>query len=172
MWGGGLPDDVFDGYVAAARGLDPRDTGWAARIGRAAAQSLRDWQRLLERRERMRHAWEAFFQDYDVLLCPVMTTLAFPHDTSGFDHTAQLQRTITVNGKARPYLDNLIWPGLVTLVNLPATALPTGKFVGGLPCGVQAVSAFLEDRTTLGFAQRVEDELGGYVPPDEARLRA
>ena len=99
MWGGGLSEEAFQGYVRAAAGLDPADRSWPARIGRAAAQSLRDWDRLQERRARMRRIWEAFFKDYDVLLCPVMVTPAFPHDTSGADHTAQLHRTMQVSGE-------------------------------------------------------------------------
>jgi amidase len=170
MWGGGLPDEVFDGYVAAARGLDPADKSWAARIGRAAAQSLRDWTRLLDRREQLRRVWEAFFRDYDLLLCPVMTTVAFPHDTSGADHTAQMHRTIKVGNETRPYLDNLIWPGLITLVNLPSTAVPMRHFVDGLPAGVQAVSGFLDDRTTLRFAELVEEAFGGFTAPDERKF--
>lgn len=168
MWGGGLSDEAFQGYVRAAAGLDPADKSWPARIGRAAAQTLRDWDRLQEKRARMRRAWEAFFRDYDILLCPVMVTPAFPHDTSGVDHTAQLHRTVKVGNAKLPYLDNLIWPGLVTLVDLPSTVAPTRHFTNGLPTGIQIVSGFLEDRTALRFAQRVEDEFGGFIAPEES----
>jgi amidase len=99
-----------------------------------------------------------------------MSTVAFPHDTSGADHTAQMHRTVQVGSETRPYLDNLIWPGVITLVNLPSTAVPMRHRVGGLPAGVQVVSGFLDDRTTLRFAQLVEDEFGGFVAPDESRL--
>ncbi len=167
MWGGGLSDEAFDGYVRAAAGLDPADKSWPARIGRAAAQTLRDWDRLQEKRAKMRRAWEAFFRDYDVLLCPVMVTPAFPHDTSGADHTAQLHRTMKVGGESLPYLDNLIWPGLITVVSLPSTVAPTRHFTNGLPTGIQIVSGYLEDRTTLRFAQLVEDEFGGFIAPKE-----
>jgi amidase len=34
-----------------------------------------------------------------------------------------------------------------------------------LPIGVQIVGARLEDRTTIAFAQLVEREFGGFVPP-------
>jgi amidase len=170
LWGGGLSDEAFQGYVSAAAGLDPNDRSWAARIGRAAAQSLRDWDRLQEKRAKMRRAWEAFFADYDVLICPVMVTPAFPHDTSGADHTAQLHRTIKAGDETLPYLDNLIWPGLITLVNLPSTVAPTRHYTEGLPTGVQLVSGFLDDRTTLRFAQLIEDEFGGFVAPEESKF--
>jgi amidase len=168
MWGGGLPDEVFNAYVAATAGLDPSDKSWAARIGRAAGQSLRSWDRLQEKRAKLRRAWETFFRDFDILLCPVMVTPAFPHDTSGADHTAQLHRTMRVGNVTLPYLDNLIWPGLITLVNLPSTVVPTRHFTEGLPTGVQLVSGYLDDRTTLGFAQLIEDELGGFIAPDDS----
>jgi amidase len=171
MWGGGLSDEAFDGYVRAAAGLDPSDRSWPARIGRAAAQNLRDWDRLLEKRAKMRCAWESFFAGYDILICPVMVTPAFPHDTSGADHTAQLHRTMKVGDEKIPYLDNLIWPGLITLVNLPSTVAPTRHFASDLPTGVQLVSGYLDDRTTLRFAQLVEDEFGGFIAPDDAAYR-
>lgn len=168
LWGGGLPDEVFNAYAAASAGLDPADKSWAARIGRAAGQTLRSWDRLQEKRAKLRRAWEEFFHNYDILLCPVMVTPAFPHDTSGADHTAQLHRSIKVGNATLPYLDNLIWPGLITLVNLPSTVVPTRHFTEGLPTGVQVVSGYLDDRSTLGFAQLIEDELGGFMPPNDS----
>lgn len=172
LWGGGLPDDVFNAYAAAAAGLDPADRSWAARIGRAASQSLRDWDRLQEKRAKLRRVWEAFFKDYDILICPVMVTPAFPHDTSGADHTAQMHRTIKVGDRTLPYLDNLIWPGLITSASLPSTVVPTRHFAEDLPTGVQIVSGYLDDRTTLGFAQLIEDELGGFLAPEDGRFLA
>jgi amidase len=168
MWGGGLPEPVRAAYAAAADGLSPEDRSWSARIGRAAAQSLRTWDVLTEKREELCRAWEAFFQNYDILLCPVMVTAAFPHDTSGADHTAQLHRTIKVGDQTLPYLDNLIWPGLITVANLPSTAVPMRRFIGGLPVGVQCVSGYCDDRTTLRFAQLCEAEFGGFIAPDDA----
>jgi amidase len=48
---------------------------------------------------------------------------------------------------------------------LPSTAIPTQHFVDGLPTGIQAVGAYLEDRTTLRFATLVQERLGGFVRP-------
>jgi amidase len=103
--------------------------------------------------------------DYDVLLCPITPTVAFPHDIARTDLAAQFDRSIVVDGRSVPYMDNLMWPGLVTVANLPATAIPTRHLVGGLPAGVQVVGPYLGDRTTLKFAQLLERELGGFVPP-------
>jgi len=47
--------------------------------------------------------------------------------------------------------------------------IPTGRFIEGMPMGLQVVGPYLEDRTTLRFAQLVEATLGGgYVPPPTA----
>jgi amidase len=170
-WGLGLTDEAYAAYAAANAGLGPDDRSWPARIGRASTQPVRSWLQLQERREKLRHRWEAFFANYDILLCPVMTTAAFPHDTSGVDHSAQLHKTVTVGGREIPYLDNLIWPGLITVASLPSTAAPMRRFIGdGLPVGIQMVSGYLDDRTTLRFAELVEEALGGFIPPPEAPL--
>jgi amidase len=62
-------------------------------------------------------------------------------------------------------MNGLQWPGLATVANLPATAIPTGRQVGGMPAGLQAIGPFGEDRTPLRFAALAERELGGYVAP-------
>lgn len=77
-------------------------------------------------------------------------------------HTA---RDVFVDGQPIPYLNGLQWPGLLTVANLPATAIPTGRLIDGLPMGLQVVGPYLHDRTSLRFAQLTEQALGGYVPP-------
>lgn len=56
-------------------------------------------------------------------------------------------------------------PGLVTVAHLPSTVVPTRRFADGLPVGVQIVSGFLEDKTTLRFEQLLHERLCGYVMP-------
>ncbi len=105
-------------------------------------------------------SWQSFFRSYDLLICPVTPTVAFPHDHSGgHGPAAQLRRSLSVSGKPMPYLNNLQWPGLATVANLPATAMPTGYFVGGLPAGVQVIGPLAEDRTPLHFVELVAEWL-------------
>ena len=66
-----------------------------------------------------------------------------------------------------PYLNGLQWPGLATVANLPATAIPTGRFIYGLPVGLQAIGPYLEDRTALRFAQLAAAVVGGFVAPPQ-----
>ena len=114
-----------------------------------------------ERRYALRERWHAFFEAFDVLLAPIMPTAAFPHDQGGSIN----KRTYEVNGMTRPYLDQLTWAGLVTVVHLPATVAPVGSTRSGLPVGLQVVGPYLGDRTTLDFAARMADAIGGFVPP-------
>ena len=50
--------------------LDPDDQSAGAVAARASVMSHRDWIRHDFRRERLRRAWDAFFRDWDVLICP------------------------------------------------------------------------------------------------------
>ena len=73
----------------------------------------------------------AFFEDWDVLLCPAAASAAFPHDQVGERH----ERTILVNGKRVPTTDQLFWAGYSGCFYLPATVAPIGLTPQGLPCG-------------------------------------
>lgn len=110
----------------------------------------------------LRVAWQQFFKDWDVLLCPVTATAAFPQDQSDMN-----ERTLQVNGEPRPYFEQVFWAGLATLCYLPSTVFPTGLSAAGLPIGLQAIGAEFDDRTTIEFARLMADELGGFQPPPD-----
>jgi len=111
-------------------------------------------------RERLRHAWVEFFQDWDILVCPQMAVPAFPHDHRPFG-----ERTIDVDGNEQDYFTQLFWAGLITNPYLPSTVFPTGPSKDGLPIGLQAASAPYRDHRTIAFAQLVGEEIGGFVAP-------
>jgi len=56
-------------------------------------------------------------------------------------------------------------PEIATTPGLLATAIPIDRSEIGLPNGVQIVGSYLEDRTTIAFAELMEREFGGFVPP-------
>jgi amidase len=58
-----------------------------------------------------------------------------------------------------------VWAGIATMNGLPSTTLPIGRNDKGLPIGMQVVGNFLNDRTTIAFAEMVEREFGGFTPP-------
>jgi len=154
-------DADFERNAAIARGLAVGDQSYYARASRAAVLSHRDWLAANETRHRMRRAWAEFFTQYDVLLCPVAGTAAFPHDHKGERH----ERTLVVNGARVPVTDHLFWAGYSGAFYLPSTAAPCGFTPGGLPVGVQIVGPQYGDLTCLAFAGHLEREFQAFVPP-------
>jgi amidase len=55
--------------------------------------------------------------------------------------------------------------GPATTCRLPATVAPAGHSPAGLPIGVQLIGPYLEDRTTIAFAECIEREFGGFAQP-------
>ena len=161
--GADLPPLAVEAILEAGRNAPAGS--YPRRVAGAIRQGLAQHLAVVEQREKLMRAWRSFFLDYDVLLCPITPTVAFPHDVDRLDLAAQFERTLMVDGRTVPYMDNLAWPGLVTVANLPATAMPTRHLVDGLPAGVQVIGPYLGDRTTLRFAQLVEQELGGFIKP-------
>lgn len=126
----------------------------------AMVASHRDWMQGNFVRTAIAESWRGFFRAFDILLCPVMPTAAFPHD-----RRPERERTISVDGNPVPYDAQFHWAGPATLNGLPATAFPAGLTQDGLPAGLQAIGSYLEDRTPLQFAALAEQAFGGFRPP-------
>ncbi|WP_405494722.1 amidase [Nocardia sp. NBC_00511] len=157
----GYPPEAYEFMRTAAEALDPEDRGLNAARLRGAASSYRDWLEANTRRERHRHAWRALFDEFDVVLCPITPTPAFPHE-----HNPQWgERQLDIDGTDHPYADQLVLAGMATMPGLPATAIPVGRSPEGLPVGVQLIGPMLEDRTPLRLAELLEESIGGFQPP-------
>lgn len=124
--------------------------------------SHRRWLQLNNERHQMRLTFNAFFKDYDILLCPVAASGAFPHDQT--HEGKRWRRRITVNNKRVSPTDQLFWAGYSGVVYLPSTVGPAG-LASGLPVGYQAIAAQGRDKTALAFARLVEKTVGGFTPP-------
>jgi amidase len=151
----------FARNLERARTLEPDDMSYFAQMTRANVMHHRDWLGYNEERHRIRLKWAEFFKDYDLLLCPVASTPACPHDHAG----ERWERTIKVNGKTVPATDELFWAGYSCLAYLPATVAPIGFSKEGLPIGVQIVGPQYGDRACIGFAGLIEREFQGFVAP-------
>ena len=149
--------------------LAAAQAGYQALLG--AAMSLRNPQppptsaieglRMLDAQMATRRQWGVLFETCDVVLAPTFGQVAFPH----LDPNTMASRQLMIDGQPTPYFDQLAWPGLATFANLPATATPIGQAASGLPIGMQIIGPYLEDRTTLAFAELIEREFGGFRPP-------
>jgi amidase len=155
-----LPPQARERVEAAAKALSPDDRSLSAEQLRGVTISHPDWIRKSRARGALRARWLALFQDVDIVLCPPMPTVAFPHD-----HSPQFARKLDIDGTMVPYNDQSVWAGIATLNGLPATTMPIGRTAGGLPIGVQIIGGYLEDKTTIAFAGLIEREFGGFTPP-------
>jgi amidase len=157
------PDAEYAQLVAQADALPAADQSPSAQLLRAQTMRARDWQRLNEARTRIRWAWHRFFEQYDVLLAPVMSTTAFAQDEGPFG-----QRSIQVDGQALPYFSQIFWAGLAGVAQLPSTVVPGGLAPDGLPVGVQLIGPAYGDLRTVQLAQRLEALGFGFTPPPGA----
>lgn len=151
---------MFEQHVAWAADFAADDPSFKARFNRQATARHRDWLRANGARAHYRAAMTAFFEHYDVLLMPVTSTPAFPHDQS----INMMERVIRVNRQPQPYFDNFFWINLATLCHLPATVVPVGQ-AQNLPVGLQIAGPYLEDRTTIKFAALIGPLIGEFKPP-------
>jgi amidase len=114
-----------------------------------------------ERRHQMRLLWDQFFENWDVLLCPVAASAAWPHDHIGERH----ERLITVNGKQVSTVDQRFWAGYSGNFYLPSTVAPIGLVGDGLPVGVQIITREYGDLTSLKVAEWIEENYYAFTPP-------
>jgi amidase len=129
-------------------------------LTRDSVQEHSRWLENSNQRFHIRDAWRAFFNDWDILICPQTATTAFPHD-----HGEYLHRVLTVDNEEQDYFQQIFWAGVITVAHLPSTVFPTGPSKEGLPIGLQAVGAEFDDYLTIDFARLLAEEIGGFVPP-------
>jgi amidase len=155
-----LPAAEYEELQRRRAALDPTDDGPTARYLRAVTATHRDWLQANARRYALQQAWERFFQDFDVLLCPPATTVAPRHD-----HSNSIERRLEVNGRPQPMVNQLLWAGLAGVPYLPATVAPAGRSRAGLPIGVQIIGRQYADFTCIGLARLLEQGYRSFEPP-------
>lgn len=156
-----MGDAEIEAAAVKAKGFDTDDKSYVAMMARAFGLSHGGWLRANERRHQMRYIWDAFFDEWDVLLCPCAASAAWPHDQVGERH----ERLIPVNGKLVSTVDQRFWAGYSCNFFLPSTVAPLGLTPEGLPCGVQIITREYGDYTSLRFAELLEKEWRGFVVP-------
>ena len=105
------------------------------------------------RRDAVITAMEKFLRDWDVLLCPVSSTPAFPHCTEG--------SPIDVDGRAVPYFTaGLTYTTPFNLTGQPVVVIPLTQSSGGLPIGLQIVGRRWGEMDLLQIAEQLEALIG------------
>lgn len=91
----------------------------------------------------------AFFQNYDVIVCPAYTQPALPHGASTLDENFRgFSHTMAHN-----------------LTGWPAAVVRCGASPEGLPIAVQVVAHPFREDLALAVALRLEETLGGWKEP-------
>ena len=104
----------------------------------------------------------AFFESWDVLLCPAAAVPPFPNATRWPDR---------IDGTAlEDYIDWLLVCSAVTLTGCPALSVPCALTADGLPIGLQIVAPPRREDLLIGAAKRFEDacNFAAMVPRDPA----
>jgi len=154
-----MSDDDFASFaeLEAVPGDDP-----LLDAGRAMASRYRTWAVANGLRQRQRALWSTFFEDYDVVLAPVMPTAAFAHDTE----RPIMERVLDVDGTDVSHAMAMAWCGAIGAMLLPVVTLPTGPTADGLPVGVQVVGPYLSDLRLLAVAETIDTAAGpGFIRP-------
>ena len=159
-----LPDEYYSANQGWAAKLDTNDESPLAVLARARVLDHRSWSDHNEARTRYRLRWSTFFDDWDVVICPISATTAYEHD-----HRPKVERTLGVDTAQTSHYEHYFWVGLATVAYLPSTAFPSGLSRDGLPIGLQIVGPEYGDRTTIEVARLIARELGGFRAPPRFR---
>lgn len=111
----------------------------------------------LEQRDGLTRAWEAFFDNWDIFICPVMMTTAFHHCERG--------TPVPVDGVEHDYALLADYCRPFNLTGHPVVTLPIGSDRDGLPIGIQIAGKRWQDERLLGIARAVSEVTGAVRRP-------
>jgi amidase len=123
-------------------------------------RSLAWYLEALDRRDRLVAAWEAFFEQVDVLVLPSAMAPAFSH--------AEPYAAVDVDGRQISYLEHGLLLVFANMAGLPALTAPAGLDPDGLPVGVQLVGKRWSEERLIALARVMEETgvLPGFRGPD------
>jgi len=114
------------------------------------AMTTAEFSGLLVRWDMFRSTLLSFLEKYDVIICPVCATPAWPHSSTLTEEqffAGSYSMTYNLTG----------WPGV---------AVRSGTSPEGLPIGVQVVARPWREDVALAVAQHLETVLGGWQRPN------
>jgi amidase len=119
--------------------------------------SLTDYFTALSKRDASTISWERFFDDWDVLLCPVAMTTAFTHRPT--------DTPIEVDGKEVNYWRIVGHCAPFNFTGHPSVVIPVSIDVDGLPIGVQLVGRRWGEEGLLEIAALISEVAGPFRRP-------
>jgi amidase len=152
-----FPAFEWETYVEVRRRLFEMtdDPFGPAAAGRAV--KLAEYFTALEARSAAIGLWEAFFDEWDVLLSPTVNRTAFEHRPT--------ETPFDVDGVETEYWSVGRHTQPMNFFGAPAIALPAGAGPDGLPLSIQLSARRWADDRLLAIAAAVEPLAGGFRPP-------
>jgi amidase len=102
-------------------------------------------------------AWEQFFEEWDILLCPPSMVTAFPHCKPG--------SPLRVDGQEVSYYMTAAHGTLFNYTGHPAVVLPYKLDHLGLPIGIQIVGKRWGESRLLAIAKALTEVTGAFQRP-------
>jgi amidase len=119
--------------------------------------TLGDYLEALHRRDQSMIAWEQFFAEWDVLLCPPSMVAAFPHCEPG--------SPLHVDGQEVIYWMVSAHSTVFNYTGHPAVVLPYKLDRDGLPIGVQVIGKRWDESRLLAMAKAISEVTGPFQRP-------
>lgn len=152
-----LPALDFHQELSSAGDLIGKIAGAFQQDGNTPPTTLVQYLAALHRRDQSIIAWEQFFDQWDVLLCPPVMMSAFPHTEMG--------APLTLDGQEAIYWMISAHATLFNYTGHPAVVLPYKRDHEGLPLGVQIVGKRWSESRLLAIAKAVSDITGPFQRP-------
>jgi len=125
--------------------ISPLFQEFVARAG-ACKFSVMELRSRLKELDKLRIQMLSFFQNYDVILCPVVATPAKLH------------------GKGLKEIEDLTYTMTYNITGSPVCVVRCGTTSDGLPIGVQVIANRWRDDVALAVAKQLESIFGGWKP--------
>lgn len=125
---------------------------------RGVGMNLRNYTQLLTKRDKYIGILERFFEEWDVLLCPVSSTTALRH--------CPTTTPVEVDGRSVPYwMAGLAHCAPFNVTGHPSVIIPLAFSSEGLPIGIQIVGKLWGEAELLVVTSQLERMLGlTYCP--------
>jgi amidase len=147
----------FNQELASAGALIGMMTGAVQPGEQERPTTLAHYLEALHRRDQSIIAWEQFFDEWDVLLCPPSMVTAFPHCETG--------TPLHVDGQEVAYWMVSAQGTLFNYTGHPAVVLPYMLDHDGLPIGIQMVGKRWDESRLLAMAKALSEVTGAFQRP-------
>ncbi len=152
-----LPPVDFNHKLASAGELIVMMTGAFQPEEQERPTTLAHYLQALHRRDQSIIAWEQFFEQWDVLLCPPSMVTTFPHCEPG--------SPLDVDGQDVTYWMVSAHGTVFNYTGHPAVVVPYRLDRDGLPIGIQLVGRRWGESRLLAAAHALADMTGGFRRP-------